>query len=86
MKKILTEAVAVGNATARALSFKPRSDTVYIYDDGSWYTAFDGGDYRWLIDDGKQLHRRRAAGAPFLCPAWPGSMGASKLHQPANFD
>ena len=53
MKKILTEAVAVGNATARALSFKPRSDTVYIYDDGSWYTAFDGGDYRWLIDDGK---------------------------------
>ncbi|MDG2206339.1 MAG: DUF1254 domain-containing protein [Pirellulales bacterium] len=53
MQKILTEAVAVGNATARALSFKPRSDTVYIYDEGSWYTAFDGGDYRWLIDDGK---------------------------------
>ena len=53
MQKILAEAVAVGNATARALSFKPRSETVYIYDDGSWYTAFDGGDYRWLIEDGK---------------------------------
>ena len=53
MQKILSEAVAVGNATARALSFKPRSETVYIYDDSSWYTAFDGGDYRWLIEDGK---------------------------------
>ena len=53
MQKILTEAVSVGNATARALSFRPRSDTVYIYDEGSWYTAFEGGDYRWLIDDGK---------------------------------
>ena len=53
MQKILAEAVAVGNATARALSFKPRAETVYIYDDGSWYTAFDGGDYRWLIEDGK---------------------------------
>ena len=53
MQKILAEAVAVGNATARALSFKPRAETVYIYDDGNWYTAFDGGDYRWLIEDGK---------------------------------
>ena len=53
MQKILTEAVAVGNATARALSFRPRSETVYYYDDSTWYTAFDGGDYRWLIEDGK---------------------------------
>ena len=53
MQKILTEAVAVANATARALSFRPRSETVYIYDDSTWYTAFDGGDYRWLIEDGK---------------------------------
>ena len=43
----------MANATARALSFRPRSKTVYIYDDSTWYTAFDGGDYRWLIEDGK---------------------------------
>ena len=53
MQKILSEAVAVANATARALSFKPRSETAYIYDNSTWYTAFDGGDYRWLIEDGK---------------------------------
>ena len=53
MQTILTEAVAVANATARALSFRPRSETVYYYDDSTWYTAFDGGDYRWLIEDGK---------------------------------
>ena len=53
MQQILSEAVAVGNATARSLSFKPRSETVYLYDDSTWYTAFDGGDYRWLIEDGK---------------------------------
>ena len=53
MQKILSEAVAVGNATARSLSFKPRSETAYLYNDSTWYTAFDGGDYRWLIEDGK---------------------------------
>ncbi len=53
MQQILSEAVVVGNATARSLSFKPRSETVYLYDDSTWYTAFDGGDYRWLIEDGK---------------------------------
>ena len=53
MQKLLSEAVSVGNATARSLSFRPRSETTYIYDDSTWYTAFDGGDYRWLIEDGK---------------------------------
>jgi hypothetical protein len=29
MKKILTNAVAIGNATARAISFRPRLENVY---------------------------------------------------------
>ena len=54
MKRILTDAVAVGNATARALAFRPRSETIGYYGpDSAWFSAFDGGDYRWLIEDGK---------------------------------
>jgi len=53
MKRLLTDAVAIGNATARSLSFRPRSDSVYLYGEGSaWYTAFDGGSYQWLLNDG----------------------------------
>jgi len=53
MKGILKEAVAVGNATARAIMFEPRVEGVYLYEDSQWFTPFVGGDYRWLIDDGK---------------------------------
>ena len=53
MKKILTEAVAVGNATARAIWLKPRDERAYLYDNACWYTAFVGGDYQWFVDGGK---------------------------------
>jgi hypothetical protein len=43
MKKILTEAVAVGNATARALSYAPRNPNVYFYPDRKWNSPFAGG-------------------------------------------
>lgn len=52
MKKILTDAVAIGNATARAIVFRPRLDGVNIYPDSVWMTAFIGGDYQWLRDGG----------------------------------
>ncbi|MGB7159110.1 MAG: DUF1254 domain-containing protein [Tepidisphaeraceae bacterium] len=53
MKKILTDAVAVGNATARAISFNNRDPRAYIYGpDSQWKTGFIGGDYRWLDGDG----------------------------------
>ena len=52
MKRILKDAVAVGNATARAIMFEPREDGVYLYEGSQWFTPFVGGDYRWLIDDG----------------------------------
>ena len=51
---ILRDAAAVANATARTLFFQPRDPGAYVYDDGGhWKTAFIGGDYRWLIDDGE---------------------------------
>lgn len=52
MKKILTEAVAIGNATARALTFRPRMEATYYYPNSAWYTAFVGGSYEWLKDEG----------------------------------
>lgn len=52
LRQILTEAAAVGNATARAICFRNRDPQVLVYDDRRWTTAFLGGDYRWLRDDG----------------------------------
>jgi hypothetical protein len=53
MEKILHEAVAVGNATARAIWLRPRDKSAYFYKNSGWYTGFVGGDYQWLIDGGE---------------------------------
>lgn len=53
MKKTLIDAVAVGNATARALAFQTRDPDAFYYPNSQWKTAFVGGDYQWLIDNGK---------------------------------
>ncbi len=52
MKKTLTEAVAVANATARAMSFRNRDPRSPIYPNSQWKTGFIGDDYRWLDGDG----------------------------------
>jgi hypothetical protein len=53
MKKILTDAMKIGNATARSLYFNARMPDAYKWKDSYWKTGFVGGDYRWLIDGGK---------------------------------
>jgi len=53
MQRLLVDAVAIGNATARSIAFRPRSETIWYYGrESSWFTAFDGGDYQWLVDNG----------------------------------
>ena len=52
MRALLTEAVAVANGTARAISFKTRDPEAYKYPNSRWKTAFIGDDYRWLDGDG----------------------------------
>jgi hypothetical protein len=52
MKKILTEAVAVGNATARAVVFKSRQKDAYLYPNSAWFTCFIGGNYEFLTQPG----------------------------------
>ena len=43
MKKILTEAAAVGDATARAITFRMRLKDAYYYPDSAWRGGFIGG-------------------------------------------
>jgi hypothetical protein len=52
MKKILTEAVAVGNATARTITFKTRMKDAYYYPNSAWFTGFVGGSYEFLLQPG----------------------------------
>jgi hypothetical protein len=46
MKKILTEAAAVGDATARAIAYRMREKEGYFFDNANWRLAFVGG-YRF---------------------------------------
>jgi hypothetical protein len=52
MKKILTEAAAVGNATARAIVFRSRMKDAYFYPNSAWCTPFVGGSYEFLTQPG----------------------------------
>lgn len=52
MRSILADAAGVANGTARAIAFRTRDRDAFLYPDRAWKTAFIGGDYRWLIDDG----------------------------------
>ena len=47
MKRILTDAAAVGNATARTLDFSTRDKDAYFYPNSSWKTFFIGDDYEF---------------------------------------
>jgi hypothetical protein len=48
LRKILTEAAAVGNATARAILFRTRMKEAEIYPNSAWREGFIGGSYKFL--------------------------------------
>jgi len=50
-KELLTQAVAVGNATARAIFFRPMEEA-FLYKDSGWFAAFVGGSHEFLRDKG----------------------------------
>jgi hypothetical protein len=52
MKMILTDAVAVGNATARALLWYERDESAFLYKNSYWKEGFIGGSYKYLKDEG----------------------------------
>ena len=57
LKAILEDAVKVGNATARSISFSPRNNDVYLYPDSYWTIAFIGG-YQFQSNNARELDGR----------------------------
>jgi len=51
-KKLLTDAVAVGNATARAIFWQHRDESSFLYENSYWKKGFIGGSYQYLKDEG----------------------------------
>jgi len=58
MKKILTDSVTIGNATARTLSYSPRKQSVFFYDDRQWNSPFAGLSYEFLNNGERVLDDR----------------------------
>ncbi|MHC4946031.1 MAG: DUF1254 domain-containing protein [Planctomycetota bacterium] len=52
MKKILTDAVAVANATARAILWYERNESEFLYEGSYWKRGYVGKNYQYLKDDG----------------------------------
>ncbi|MGC4017725.1 MAG: DUF1254 domain-containing protein [Luteolibacter sp.] len=59
MKAILTDAAAIGNATARAVSFRPRDNAFYFYPgESAWFTPFVGGSHEFMENGARLLDAR----------------------------
>ena len=60
MKKLLTEAMAIGNATARTILVQPREKAAYFYpdDNSSWVMAYTGKDVFFEVDGARNLDAR----------------------------
>lgn len=82
MKKILTEAVAIGNATARAISFAPRKQSVFFYPDRKWVSPFAGMSHEFLnngervLDDRVFFHYIATVITPAMAAPKPGTGSA----------
>ena len=82
MKKLLTDGVAIGNATARAIVFDSRDPRAKFYPDRQWITGFIGGSYQFLdkgerMLDARTLFHYYATGiTPAMAAAHPGSGSA----------
>ncbi|MBW2172326.1 MAG: DUF1254 domain-containing protein [Deltaproteobacteria bacterium] len=58
MKAILTEAAAVGNATARSILFSPRDPRARYYEGSAWFNAFIGNSHEFMADGARLLDPR----------------------------
>jgi hypothetical protein len=58
MKKIMSEAAAIGNATARTLTFSPRDPGVFFYKDRQWNSPFQRQSHEFLENGARVLDDR----------------------------
>jgi hypothetical protein len=80
MQKILAEAAALGNATGRAVMYKPRNKEVYFYPDRQWYSPLASGSHEFLdkngaraLDDRIGMHFYATGITPFMTKPQVGS-------------
>ena len=52
MKKLLTEAAAVANATSRTIFWYEREESAFLYEGSYWKRGFVAGNYEYLVDEG----------------------------------
>ena len=85
MKKLLDDAAAIGNASARAITFRPRTRALYFYPDRQWYSAFAGGSHEFMnngelvLDDRTQFHYAALAITPSMAMPKPGTGSAYEV-------
>ncbi len=58
MRGILSEAAAIGNATARTLTFSPRDPGVFFYKDRQWNSPFQRQSHAFLENGARMLDDR----------------------------
>lgn len=57
MRKILHDAVKVGNATARTITFNSRNKEAFLYPNSNWMIAFLGG-YQFINNNAREIDGR----------------------------
>lgn len=81
MRALLVEAAAIGNATSRAIAFRPRDPRLFYYPDSSWKMAWIGDSPEFLADgarvlDGRTLFFYLATGISPAMTATPPGVGS----------
>jgi hypothetical protein len=82
MKSILVDAVAVGNATARAILVASRDERTKFYPDRQWSTPFIGGSFAFfdqgerMLDARTMFHYYATGITPAMAFAKPGTGSA----------
>ncbi len=90
MQKILSEAAMLGNATGRAVMYKPRNKAVYFYPDRQWYSPLASGSHEFLdkngaraLDDRIGFHFYATGITPFMTKP---QVGAGSVYEIAATD
>lgn len=78
MKRILSDAAAIGSTTARTLFFKPRDPAAYLYPGSAWMTPLVGGSQfvrnnARLLDARIAFHFGHAVVTPTMTATTPGA-------------
>ncbi len=58
MRKILTDAAAIGNGIVRSTLFQTRDERAFLYKNSAWRTAFIGGNHEFTVDNVRLLDAR----------------------------